>query len=603
MFDADYSIGHANDVDRQADLHRAWLRCLCDSTPQAQSAFLVFSHAAGTRTYTYPEFNIPPLLLDVAVHCERIDTCPIEIDNILSTCVICPAPREHEIRFASAAGLRDWQVSVGVIFPRLSDTESTALARLIHESFAWHGLLHEFSHLEDFVADANSPNSATQLITRALKVSDPSQCANILTGNYADRFHCERVILTISDGSPPKFLSVSGVQQADAKQTYNFAGTTLLKELAATDKQNQLVSMHDPRLADYAKRVGCSDAAACTHQTSDGTNFGLIFEQRDGKSIPHQSLSREFDSLIAPALEILALKLAASMSLPEISKTRFRSALAGVIGGENLRTKVITACVVLVALLACLVPLEFRIAAPVELEGASQRSIVAPFESHLSAVHASAGMSVSQDQVIAELDTSKLELERDKWRSEKLKLQREYNRALAELEQAEAQIIRAQIEQAHAELNLVDQQIEKSILRAPFDGVVITGDLKRSIGAPFEQGQALFEVAPLDDYRAILSIDERDIDRIATTQTGDLVLNAFPNIRWAFEVTSVTNAVPTDMGERVFRVRAQLKSPSDQLRPGMEGLGKILVGEESAAFIATRRFIGWLRLKLWAHLP
>ena len=252
---------------------------------------------------------------------------------------------------------------------------------------------------------------------------------------------------------------------------------------------------------------------------------------------------------------------------------------------------------------ACIVPVDFRISAPVELAGASQRAVAAPFDGYIAAAHAEAGMTVEEGQILLELDERQLSLELEKWQSEKAKLEREYDLALSKLKQADAQIIRAQIGQANAELNLVQQRLAQSRVVAPFAGVIISGDLDRLIGSPVDQGEVLFEIAPLNDYQVVLSVDERDIYHVASAQNGSLVLNALPHSELSFVTTTVASAVPSEDGKREFRVEADLQSATEQLRPGMEGLGKILVGKESLAYILSRRFVGWLQLNLWAKLP
>ena len=54
-----------------------------------------------------------------------------------------------------------------------------------------------------------------------------------------------------------------------------------------------------------------------------------------------------------------------------------------------------------------------------------------------------------------------------------------------------------------------DRKIARSRLAAPFDGIVISGDLSQQIGAPVETGKKLFEIAPLQSYRIILQVDEQ----------------------------------------------------------------------------------------------
>ena len=88
-------------------------------------------------------------------------------------------------------------------------------------------------------------------------------------------------------------------------------------------------------------------------------------------------------------------------------------------------------------------------------------------------------------------------------------------------------------------LSLNAYDLERAQLRAPFESLVVSGDLSQSIGAPVERGKVLFEVAPLDAYRVILEVDERDIAEVADGQEGHLVLSAFPNEPLPFTVHSL----------------------------------------------------------------
>ena len=56
-------------------------------------------------------------------------------------------------------------------------------------------------------------------------------------------------------------------------------------------------------------------------------------------------------------------------------------------------------------------------------------------------------------------------------------------------------------------------------------------------------------------------------------------------------------------GRNYFRVEALIERPTERLRPGMEGVGKVSVGERRLVWIWTRSFIDWLRLSLWTWLP
>jgi len=133
--------------------------------------------------------------------------------------------------------------------------------------------------------------------------------------------------------------------------------------------------------------------------------------------------------------------------------------------------------------------------------------------------------------------------------------------------------------------------------------VVVAGDLSQSIGTPVEQGKTLFEVAPLEGFRVVLQVDDRDIARLKVGQAGELVLSSLPDRTLPFTVSSVTSVATQHDGRNVFRVEAQVQGAAARLRPGVEGVGKVVVGERSLLWIWTHGFFDWLRLTLWTWMP
>ena len=123
------------------------------------------------------------------------------------------------------------------------------------------------------------------------------------------------------------------------------------------------------------------------------------------------------------------------------------------------------------------------------------------------------------------------------------------------------------------------------------------------LGSPIEQGKVLFEIAPLDAYRIILKVDERDISYVAVGQNGELALTGLTGSTVPFTVKTITSVSTPQEGRNFFRVEAQLADASARLRPGMEGVGKIAAGERGLLWIWTRTFVDWLRVSLWTWMP
>lgn len=247
---------------------------------------------------------------------------------------------------------------------------------------------------------------------------------------------------------------------------------------------------------------------------------------------------------------------------------------------------------------------EFRVSADATLEGSVQRAITAPINGYVRDAQLRAGDTVAKGQVIGRFDDRDLQLERIKLLSQRDQAVRQYREAMGKRERAQAQIVSSQIAQVEAQLALVEEQLERTVMTAPFDGVIVRGDLSQNLGAPVERGQVLFEVAPLDDYRIVLQVDERDIAHVAVGQRGELTVASMPGERFAFAVSRITPVNTAREGRNFFRVEAALDTSSGaRLRPGMEGVGKVQVEERRLVWIWTHRFVDWLRMWVWSWLP
>ena len=158
-------------------------------------------------------------------------------------------------------------------------------------------------------------------------------------------------------------------------------------------------------------------------------------------------------------------------------------------------------------------------------------------------------------------------------------------------------------EEAQSQLALVRQQQSRTRLIAPIDGVVIKGDLNQALGAPVQRGEALLTLAPIEQYRLIIEVDERDIDAIAPGQQGRLVLSSQPTEALAITVERVTPVSSARDGHNVFEVEARLRTTANGLRPGMLGVAKIDAGRRSRAWIWSHRIVDSLRLAWWTWVP
>ncbi len=245
----------------------------------------------------------------------------------------------------------------------------------------------------------------------------------------------------------------------------------------------------------------------------------------------------------------------------------------------------------------------YRVTAPASLEGRIQRVIVAPFDGYIANAYARAGENVTAGKVIAELDSKELVLQQQRYEAEKQEHTRQYRQALASRDKAQAHIYKSQISQAQAQLQLLEKKIHRSILKAPLDGVIIRGDLSRSLGAHVKTGDVLFEIAPLDEYRLVIKVDEKQVADVQKGLQGILNLKALPSDGLPFVVHKVSPVFEENSDGIAYRVEATMKENHPALRPGMQGIAKIEIDQRSYAWIYLHELYDALRLWFWSWLP
>jgi RND family efflux transporter MFP subunit len=280
-----------------------------------------------------------------------------------------------------------------------------------------------------------------------------------------------------------------------------------------------------------------------------------------------------------------------------------RALMKRLFGPRHLIWKFGASLLLVTVLAMALIEIDYRVTAKTVIEGEVQLAAVAPFEGFIAASYVRAGDAVKKGQVLCQLDDRDLRLEQQKWYSEREQHARKLREAIANHEMSDVQVLSAQFQQAEAQHALVTDRLSRVKITAPFDGIVISGDLSQLIGSPVELGKQLFEIAPLQSYRVILQVDESELRHVELGQRGQLMIAGLAGAPIPLSVSKITPMATARDGRNFFRVEARLDEAQANLRPGMEGVGKISVGDRRLWWVLTHTFTDWLRLKLWNWMP
>lgn len=264
----------------------------------------------------------------------------------------------------------------------------------------------------------------------------------------------------------------------------------------------------------------------------------------------------------------------------------------------GIRLGFYTLIAVIIGLL--LIPVQHNINAPARLEGSIQRALVAPEHGYLQQAHVRPGDKVKANQVLAELADQELQLEKRRWQSELAQFENAYGAALAQSDRVQMIIHQSKAEEARSQLALAEGKLLRSRIVAPFDGIIIKGDLRQSLGAPVQRGDILLTIAPAESFRLMIEVDERDISSVLPNQEGKVALVSSPGKALPFHVQRITPVATAREGRNFFEVEGTLKiTDLIALRPGLEGVAKISAGKRPLIWILTHRMIDWTRLTLW----
>ena len=279
---------------------------------------------------------------------------------------------------------------------------------------------------------------------------------------------------------------------------------------------------------------------------------------------------------------------------------RTRGFLAKLVGPKHTWAKVAAILCFGAILFLLFAKGQFRPDAPFVLEATYQQVVPAPFDGYIKTVEVEIGdMITGGSSVLAGLDTAELRLSLAAAKAERVGYLKQASAAMRDGETAQAQIAQADADKAQAQIELLEYQIGQASLVSQISGVVVTGDLKRQIGAPVKTGDVLFEVCPLEALRAQLMVPEDEIYDIEVGQEGYLATASYPAQRIKFKVERINPVAEVVNQRNVFKVRVQLLQTYPWMRPGMEGVAKVSVGKRRYVWIWTREIVNWIRMKLW----
>lgn len=247
-----------------------------------------------------------------------------------------------------------------------------------------------------------------------------------------------------------------------------------------------------------------------------------------------------------------------SIAIPHWALTRGRPRLA-------------IAIAVLMVMLLLICPVPYRASCTVRVEPINARVVSAPFEATVETVLVEPGSEVKAGDALVTLDGRPLRLELQSLEAEIQQAAKQSDIAMAGGKIADAQLAQLKGQQLQRQRDLILRRLNQLIIACPIDGVVVAGDLRRSIGVPLEVGQVLFEIASLERVMIEVEIPEREIGLVSEDSPAQFRVDSSRAGTLDAALNKIYPSAQLRDDESVFVAPIEIDNEAHQYRPGMRG--------------------------------
>jgi len=243
--------------------------------------------------------------------------------------------------------------------------------------------------------------------------------------------------------------------------------------------------------------------------------------------------------------------------------------------------------------------MDYVVKMPSRIVSAHTIHLSTPENLPLTVVNVIGGDTVSKGDIICEFDHDSLLMERAIVQN-KLKISNnEVAQALALQDEFQHQQSSINSEMLIAEIKHLDFKIEKSIIRAPFDGVIESGDLRKQIGQQLSQGQPLYVVAKANAWQLEIEVPDTVAYAFDQNVTGAFSSVSRPDLKHEVESFHIEGYASVDDHKNVYVAKANIIIDETWVKGGMEGVAKMSIDRKPIMWVIFHRMIDYARLNFW----
>src|SRR5262249_18644769 len=163
--------------------------------------------------------------------------------------------------------------------------------------------------------------------------------------------------------------------------------------------------------------------------------------------------------------------------------------------------------------------------------------------------------------------------------------------------------VEADVARLEAEVKNLDQELVKTEIRAPIDGVVSTPFVERKVNKHLDPGEELCTIVDLSRVTVEMQVPEKELVDIKPGNPVWMKARSLPSVDLQGRVDFIAPVAQTVNGQQMVTVRSELQNETMLLKPEMTGVAKIYCGDRRIVDLVSRRLVRWIRTEFWDFLP
>lgn len=453
-------------------------------------------------------------------------------------------------------------------------------------------------------AAARVPSSS---LGRAASYESPTELAFSLTNGLRSKLGCEQVTLGLAGGKHIRLLSISGLDDV----RHRSPGVIRIREAMeeCLDHGDVIVCQGDDAAGDerlssghrlhkqWRDSIGGASVASIPLSEGERVTAVITMRRRHDEMFTKEQLA-QIKATVEPFAPAFRLLREARRGVLTHCCDSVRAFAASLFQPGRIGRKVCCGVAALAALWLAFGTMQFSVTLPAKVVPADSRHVSCATDARLLRVDVQPGDRVAKGQVLCEFDSGELQLQQRASSAQAAVLDSERARAMAADSPADARIAETNLTLEQARLSIIEQRIRDCVVRAPCDGVIVSGDLRKRVGGPIQRGEPLFEIAG-GGWRLELETPQDASAHVIVGLKGRFASHARPELTQPFTVESMRPAAELRRRETVYVADASVCADADWIRPGMEGLARVECGVQPTWWVCFHHGIDFLRLHWW----